>query len=78
MEQEVSFRKMFSQWHVSVPLRGFWYSDKEAGISNRLWDDMFQSPYGDFGTLTDLMVVLIDLAMSQFQSPYGDFGTLTN
>ena len=52
MEQEVSFRKMFSQWHVSVPLRGFWYSDKEAGISNRLWDDMFQSPYGDFGTLT--------------------------
>ena len=37
---------------VSVPLRGFWYSDTleaNCSVPSRGW---FQSPYGDFGTLT--------------------------
>ena len=38
----------------------------------------FQSPYGDFGTLTVRMFTLSNNFNIMFQSPYGDFGTLTN
>ena len=37
---------------------------------------MFQSPYGDFGTLTLTQKRRI-ARLTKFQSPYGDFGTLT-
>ena len=37
----------------------------------------FQSPYGDFGTLTSIFVTVTGLSITVFQSPYGDFGTLT-
>ena len=38
---------------VSVPLRGFWYSDSfiRHSFARSRW--LFQSPYGDFGTLTN-------------------------
>ena len=36
----------------------------------------FQSPYGDFGTLTMFQNKKADVVWL-FQSPYGDFGTLT-
>ena len=37
---------------------------------------LFQSPYGDFGTLTSNRIIY-KIFDYQFQSPYGDFGTLT-
>ena len=37
----------------------------------------FQSPYGDFGTLTKLDG-FEETHSFKFQSPYGDFGTLTS
>ena len=38
---------------------------------------LFQSPYGDFGTLTTDIFIANDTLCVMFQSPYGDFGTLT-
>ena len=37
----------------------------------------FQSPYGDFGTLTEIKDRYALAVSYVFQSPYGDFGTLT-
>ena len=42
----------------------------------RIPDKRFQSPYGDFGTLTEKQS-WIESRKRLFQSPYGDFGTLT-
>ena len=47
-----SMRYMRELVHVSVPLRGFWYADQHRNNRNDDGDDEFQSPYGDFGTLT--------------------------
>ena len=38
---------------------------------------LFQSPYGDFGTLTLDEIIEATYKAAVFQSPYGDFGTLT-
>ncbi len=42
----------FQECIVSVPLRGFWYSDMAVGVADEGPSVEFQSPYGDFGTLT--------------------------
>jgi len=37
----------------TAPLRGFWYSDNQENVVERMTAGFeFQSPYGDFGTLT--------------------------
>ena len=61
---------------VSVPLRGFWYSDENEIVSN----DFILS----FSPLTGILVLRLQrlrqeryLHAKQFQSPYGDFGTPT-
>ena len=63
---------------VSVPLRGFWYADDI--VNHSIGKDIFvvfQSPYGDFGTLTRYDWHPNGHNAQTFQSPYGDFGTLT-
>ena len=39
--------------------------------------DLFQSPYGDFGNVTNVLLALLVLLAKLFQSPYGDFGNVT-
>ena len=38
---------------------------------------VFQSPYGDLGTLTGMLSYVTNHFRVSFQSPYGDFGNAT-
>ena len=39
--------------------------------------DRFQSPYGDFGNVTFLLISAFVAVTGLFQSPYGDFDNAT-
>ena len=60
------------QLNVSVPLRGFWYSGlSDKAVEEVAWFVKFQSPYGDFSTLT-MTISATYAPLPEFQSPYGD------
>ena len=76
IKQRLLSRPYTENWRVSVPFRGFWYSDDYTAAYNDDGNVRF-SPLSGILVIKRLNFWFGQPSIVLFQSPYGDFGNQT-